>query len=128
MPKRQSKQHLRSKINVPQSLHAISDIDKRKCTINDMVQNSCTTNNKWRQSAALIWYDCLICVKIMTLTTLLSHNIRYDGNHQCKKDMNAQSTLWRWHHMNYKNPSRSMKKVCVHSHSKSWIHFCWILT
>ena len=114
MPKQQSKQHLHPKINVPQSLWAISDIDKCKCTINDMVRDSCTTDNKWRQSIALSWYDCPIRTKIMTLATLLRHNIRHDDNHQRKKVMNAQSMLRWWRHMFYKNPSRSMKKVCTH--------------
>ena len=111
MPKQQLRWHLHPKISVTQSLHTISDIDKRKCTVNDMVWDSCITVNKWHQSIALVWYDCPICAKIMTLTTLLRHSICHDSIHQRKEGMNAQSTLWWWWHKFYKNPSRGMKKV-----------------
>ena len=114
MPKRQSKQHLHPKINVLQLLFAIIDIEKRKCTTNHMVQDVCMIDNKWRQSTTFIWYDFPIHSKIMALTTLLWHIIRHDDNHKCKKCMNAQSTMWRWCHTFYKNPSISMKKVCVY--------------
>ena len=81
------------KINVPWYLRAINDIDKHKCIINDIVWNSCTTNNKWRQSIAIIWYDCPIRIEKMTLIILLRHNVRHDGIHQRRKDMNAQLSL-----------------------------------
>ena len=58
-----------------------------------MVRDFCTTTNKWHQSTALVWYDYLICAKMMTLTTLLRHSIYHDDDHQHKKDINAQSTL-----------------------------------
>ena len=97
----------------------------RKCIVNDMVQDSCTTTNKWHQLAALVWYDCPICAKMMVLTTLLSYNIHHDDDHQCKKNMNAQSRLWWWHHMSYKNRSRSMKKAREHiAIQNNWIHSC----
>ena len=118
MLERQSRWHLHQIINANQLLHVICDIEKRKCTINDMVRDSYTTTNKWHQSTTLVWYDCPIRVKIMMLITLLRHSIRHNDDHQCKKGMNAQSTLWWWCHMFYKNPSRSMKKVYIHSHSK----------
>ncbi|KAL6343153.1 hypothetical protein AAG906_020942 [Vitis piasezkii] len=98
----------------PQALHTISDIDKRKCSINNIVLDSCTIANKWHQSAVLVWYDCPIHAKMMVLSTLLRHSIHHDDNHQRKKGMNAQSTLRRWRHMFYKNPSKSIKKVRTH--------------
>ena len=79
-----------------------------------MVWNSCMTAKKWHQSTTLIWYDCLVYTEMMVLNTLLRHSIHYGGDHQRKKGMNAQSTLWWWTHMFYKNPFRSMKKVRVH--------------
>ena len=129
MPERQSRWHLHPKINVNQSLHTISDIDKRKCTVNNMVRDFCMTTNKWHQSTVFVWYDCPICTEMMALTTLLRLSIRHDGDNLYKKSMNAQSTLWWWRHMFYKNPLRSMKKVCAYiAIQNSWIHFCWFLT
>ncbi|RVW61831.1 hypothetical protein CK203_064358 [Vitis vinifera] len=92
-------------------LHTISNIGKHKCTINNTVLDSCTIANKWHQSAVLVWYDCPIHAKMMVLSTLLRHSIHHDDNHQRKKCMNAQSTLRRWCHMFYKNPSKSIKKT-----------------
>ena len=124
MLERQSRRHLHPKINVNQLLHTISDVDKHKCIIHDMVRDSCITANKWHQSTALVWYDCPICAKMMALTTLLRHSIYHDGNHQHKKGINAQSTLWRWRHKFYKSPSKGMKKVYAYiAIQKSWIHF-----
>ena len=114
MSEQQSRQYLHPKINVNQSLHAISGIDKRKCTINNMVWDSCVIANKWHQSTSLVWYDCPIYTKIIALTTLIKHSIHHDGDHQHKKDMNAQLTLQQRCHTFYKNPSRSTKKVRTH--------------
>ena len=69
------------------------NIDKSKCTVNDMIRDSYTTANKWHQSTALVWYDSPVRAEIMTLTTLLRLSICHDGDHQRKKGMNAQSTL-----------------------------------
>ena len=80
MPKRQSRRHLHPKINVNQSLHAISNIDKHKCRVNDMVRDSCMTTKKWHQSTVFVWHDCLVCTEMMTLTTLLKLSIRHDGD------------------------------------------------
>ena len=93
MLEQQSRWHLHQKLNVNKSLHAISDIDKHKCTINDMIRDSYTTANKWHQSTALVWYDCLFHIEMMALTTLLRLSIHHDDDHQCKKYMSAQSTL-----------------------------------
>ena len=79
-----------------------------------MVWDSCMIANKWPQLVALVWYDFPIRAKMVVLTTLLRHNIYHNDDHQRKKHMNAQSRLWRWHHMSYKNPSKSMKKVREH--------------
>ena len=76
-------------------LHAISNIDKRKCTVNYMVRDFCTTTNKWHQSAALAWYDDPIHIEMMTLIVLSRFVSRPGDNHHRKKGMNAQSTLWR---------------------------------
>ena len=94
-----------------------------------MVQDSWTTTKIWHQSIALAWYDCPVCVEMMALTVLLRLDICLDGNHHRKKCMNAQSTLWRWCHLFYKNPLRSMKKVRAYiAIQNSWIHPCWFLT
>ena len=71
-------------------LHAIKNIDKRKCIVNDMVQDSYTTAKKWHQSATLVWYDCLVYAEMMALTTLLRLSIHHDGDHQCKAWMHSQ--------------------------------------
>ena len=93
MLKQQSKQYLHLKINILQLLRTISDIKKRTCIVNNMVRDSCTTNNKWHQSTTLIWYDCPIYVEKIVLIILLRHSIRHDGIDQRRKDMNAQLTL-----------------------------------
>ena len=84
-------------------------------------------NNQQMTPMALVWYDCPILAKIMTLTLLLRLDFRPNGNHHHKKGMNAQSELWWWCHPLYKNPSRSMKKVHIQSHSKyytkKWVSF-----
>ena len=94
-----------------------------------MVRDSCTTTKKWHQFVALAWYDCPVRVEMMALTVLLRLDICPNGNHHRKKGMNAQSTLWRWCHMFYKNPSRSMKNVREYiAIQNSWIHPCQFLT
>ncbi|KAL6342324.1 hypothetical protein AAG906_007538 [Vitis piasezkii] len=64
------------------------DMDKHKCTINNIVLDSCIIANKWHQSATLIWYDCPICAKMI-------------------KCMNAQSMLRQCCPMFYKTLPRT---------------------
>lgn len=71
----------------------IKDIDKRKCIVNYMVRDSCSTVSKWHQLVDFVWYDCLIRVEMMTLTVLLRLDFHLVDNHHHKK-------AWR-HHQRY---------------------------